>query len=726
MAKSQTKAKTTKPPVAAKTADAATNAIAMTQDLRMIPLDQLELSPLNVRKVAASAADDAELLASIRENGIKQNLVVHAISGEKFAVDAGGRRLKALKQLVSDGIIPNDHPVSCLVDDEQNATVTSATENLQRAAMHPADQFEAFAQLIAEGRKEDDIALKFGVSVDLVRRRLKLARIAPELIEQFRAGELTLECVMAFTLTDDHDRQMTVWNAVKDSYHIHPQSIKRQLTETAHSANSSIGRFVGIEAYEAAGGILLRDLFDDNAAAHMENPELLERLAVEKLQAAAKVFEADWKWVEVHLSVDYGAFRSFGRVYSQDIEPDADLLAEENALMAREEELAAANDGADWTDAEADEYYAIEPRLREIEALQKARQPYAAADQAIAGCVVTIGHDGALRVEKGLVRPEDIPVAAEQAENPVDGDAEIAVTRPNVTPPTSSAPVPVSDPATTLRKADGISASLADDLRASRQHILRAHLAADYDVAFDAMLYALCEQALSRSYGTEALNISVSPFLAQNRETLHADTVAQKMLDALEQDLAVEWMALEKPDDFQAMSALSLPQKQSLFAWAVGLAIKPQLFSDNHPTPIIEEIGARLDVDVAACWRPMASTYWGRVNKNHAVSMARKLVGDDYAEERSRERKGDIATAMERAFGENAAETEGFDAAVASKTARWLPNGMAFKGVDDQMETSSLPSTSDVDPAEDDGEIASDADDSAPDALPAFLSETAA
>ena len=378
--------------------------------------------------------------------------------------------------------------------------------------------------------------------------------------------------------------------------------------------------------------------------------------------------------------------------------------------------MALANDGADWTDAEADEYHAIEPRLREIEALQKARQPYAAADQAIAGCVVTIGHDGTLRVEKGLVRPDDIPAVQEDAKDTADDGNQAAITRPNVTPPTSSAPVPVSDPATTLRKADGISASLADDLRATRQHILRAHLAADYDVAFDAMLYALCEQTLSHSYGTEALNISISPFLAQNRETLHPDTVAQKMLDALEQDLAIEWMTLAKPDDFRAMSALPMTQKQSLFAWAVGLAIKPQLLSDNHPTPIIEEIGARLDVDVAACWRPTALTYWGRVNKGHAVSMARKLVGDDYAEERSRERKGDIAAAMERAFAEQAAETEGFDAAVASKTARWLPDGMAFNATDNAVATS----------AEGADETVSDAEDTAPDALPAFLSETAA
>ena len=687
-------------------------------DIRLIPLDQLEPSPLNVRKVAASASDDAELLASIRETGIKQNLVVHALSETRFAVDAGGRRLKALKQLAEDGVIPADHPVPCLVEDEHNAILTSATENLQRAAMHPADQFEAFEAMIAEGRREDEIALKFGVSVDLVRRRLKLARVAPEIIEQFRAGDLTLECVMAFTLTDDHDRQLAVWNAVKGGYHIHPQSIKRQLTETAHSANSALGRFVGIEAYEAAGGVLLRDLFDDRASAHMENPELLERLAIEKLQAAAKPFEGTWKWVEVHLSVDYGAFRSFGRVFPQHVEPDPDLL--------REEELAAQNDGEDWSDAETEEYYAIEPRLREIEALQRERQPYADEDRAIAGVVLTIGHDGALRVEKGLVRPEDIPAAPKPDETTADAGGAASPARPNVSPPTSSTPVPTSDPAATLRKADGISASLADDLRATRQHILRAHLAADFDVAFDAMLYALCEQALGRSYNNEALDISIRPFQAQNREVLHSDTVAQKMLEALEQDLATNWMKLEKPEDFRAMSALPIADKQALFAWAAGLAVKPQLSSDNRPSPLIEEIGARLDVDVAACWRPTAQNYWGRVNKGHAVATARKLIGNDYAEDRNRERKGDIAAAMERAFAETAGETEGFDAATAAKTTRWLPDGMVFAGATEAGAdmAGEAPETEEGDLSAEDS--LTDAENDEPSSLPAFLSQDAA
>lgn len=282
--------------------------------------------------------------------------------------------------------------------------------------------------------------------------------------------------------------------------------------------------------------------------------------------------------------------------------------------------------------------------------------------------------------------------------------------------------MPTSDPAATLRKADGISASLADDLRATRQHILRAHLAADFEVAFDAMLYALCEQALGRSYNNEALDISIRPFQAQNREVLHADTVAQKMLEALEQDLATDWMTLEKPEDFRAMSALPIADKQALFAWATGLAVKPQLSSDNRPSAIIEEIGGRLDVDVAACWRPTAQNYWGRVNKGHAVATARKLIGDDYAEERNRERKGDIAAAMERAFAETAGETEGFDAATVAKTTLWLPDGMVFAGAS-RSDVVEVPDQVDPEPAADMSDGVSDEE---PSSLPAFLSGDAA
>jgi ParB family chromosome partitioning protein len=198
------------------------------------------------------------------------------------------------------------------------------------------------------------------------------------------------------------------------------------------------------------------------------------------------------------------------------------------------------------------------------------------------------------------------------------------------------------------------------------------------------------------------------------------------MLEVLEQDLATDWMTLEKPEDFRAMSALPIADKQALFAWATGLAVKPQLSSDNRPSPITEEIGARLDVDVAACWRPTAQNYWGRVNKGHAVATARKLIGDDYAEDRNRERKGDIAAAMERAFAETAGQTEGFDAATVARTTRWLPEGMVFVGA-----TEAGPEMANDAPEAEEGDVPAadalaEAESGEPSSLPAFLSGDAA
>lgn len=171
-------------------------------EIQHIPLNLLEISPNNVRQVKPSENDDKELFASIRENGLKQNLAGHIDENDRYLIDAGGRRLNALQQLAEQGIINKDYSVPCLIVDESEAILTSTTENTHRTAMHPADQFVAFSQLIDEGRTEEEISLKFGISVDVVKRRLKLARVAPEIMDEFRENNLTLECVMAFTLSD--------------------------------------------------------------------------------------------------------------------------------------------------------------------------------------------------------------------------------------------------------------------------------------------------------------------------------------------------------------------------------------------------------------------------------------------------------------------------------------------------------------------------------------------
>ena len=180
--------------------------------VRNIPLNKLVLSPANVRKTPPSAAEDAELKASIKARGLKQNLVVHPAADEKgvHAVTAGGRRLKALQELVAEGVIPADFKVPCLVEQPDEALETSLMENTIRAAMHPADEFVAMAALIDAGETIEAIATRFGVAERHVRQRLRLGKVAPELLDEFRAGTIGLEVVTAFTLGADHAAQLAV------------------------------------------------------------------------------------------------------------------------------------------------------------------------------------------------------------------------------------------------------------------------------------------------------------------------------------------------------------------------------------------------------------------------------------------------------------------------------------------------------------------------------------
>jgi ParB family chromosome partitioning protein len=178
-----------------------------TSPVRMIPLDKLVPSPTNVRKTPATPAEDAELKASIQAGGLKQNLIVHPVADAKglFAVDAGGRRFKALKALAAEDVIPPDHPVPCRIEKTDAALESSLIENRVRVNIHPADEFLAMAALVDAGQPIETVALRFGVSERLVRQRLRLGKVAPELLEEFRAGKLSLESLMAFTLDPNHE-----------------------------------------------------------------------------------------------------------------------------------------------------------------------------------------------------------------------------------------------------------------------------------------------------------------------------------------------------------------------------------------------------------------------------------------------------------------------------------------------------------------------------------------
>lgn len=285
---------------------------------RMVPLNKLVKSAKNVRTTPASAQDDLELYASLKHHGLKQNLVAYEGEDGLFHVTAGGRRLAQLHKLAEDGHVKADQKFSCIIEDEETAEETSIAENVVRAAMHPADEFQAFSDLVEKGYAVEDIAARYGSTVSNVKRRLKLAAVAPAIIEAYRAGDLTLECVMAFTLSNDQARQVEVWKSLAKSYYqVSPHSIKSQLSEQSYTGSSRYAVFIGVDAYREAVGEVLEDLLSENDHTYLTDRSLVDKLVTEKLQAAAAELAKSWKWAEARLQLSYEETRNYGRVYSR-------------------------------------------------------------------------------------------------------------------------------------------------------------------------------------------------------------------------------------------------------------------------------------------------------------------------------------------------------------------------------------------------------------------------
>src|SRR5690606_12831711 len=197
------------------------------------------------------------LADSIHAQGLLQNLnVVKAKKRGMYEVVAGGRRLQAMQILVADGRWTDEVVVPVRIVSDDNAFEVSLTENVQREAMHPADEFDAFAALIDQGHAIEDIAARFGVTATVVRQRMKLAAVAPELIQAYRDNELSLENLMAFTITDDQKRQRDVWEGLDqwDRKNLHSRRIRAMLKDQTWVASHPLVKFVGLDIYSAAGG----------------------------------------------------------------------------------------------------------------------------------------------------------------------------------------------------------------------------------------------------------------------------------------------------------------------------------------------------------------------------------------------------------------------------------------------------------------------------------------
>src|SRR5260221_7582819 len=233
--------------------------------VREIPLNKLVPLAANVRKTGAGVGIE-ELAASIGAHGLLQNLAVQPVFNRdgaatgKFAVVAGARRLAAMKLLATRKAVAKNAPVPCIVQETSDPTEISLAENFHQLPMHPADQYEAFAKLhVEQGLSVDDIAARFGLTPAVVKQRMKLCAVSPVLMQVYRDGDMNLEQLMAFTITDDHTAQERVWSEL--SWNKDRHMIRRLLTQGQGAAPDLRGQLVGAAAYEDAGGVILRELF---------------------------------------------------------------------------------------------------------------------------------------------------------------------------------------------------------------------------------------------------------------------------------------------------------------------------------------------------------------------------------------------------------------------------------------------------------------------------------
>jgi ParB family chromosome partitioning protein len=648
-----------------------------------IPFDKLLLSQSNVRRIKAGVSVE-ELAEDIARRGLLQGLNVRAVLDAEgietgmFEIPAGGRRFQALSLLVKQKRLAKTALIPCIVRDAASdilAEDDSLAENMQRVALHPLDQFRAFVALREKGQGEEAIAAAFFVTPQIVKQRLKLASVAPALLDVYAEDDMTLEQLMAFTVNPDHVRQVRVWDAVKNSWNKEPYAIRRMLTETSVRASDRRSVFVGIEAYEAAGGIVLRDLFQGDDGGWFEDPALLDRLVADKLQAEAQAIAADgWKWIEVSTDLPYGYSHGLRRLVGDPSPFSADEAAEHARLLTEYRALEEEYSGQDEYPEE------IDTRLGELESAMEAfeQRPliFDTAEVGRAGVFVTLDRDGGLVAYRGYVRPEDEPREEAVTNFGDEPDKEGQGADGSV----SADQLPVGTSAATVITSGGqpFSAGLPDDeddgalkplperlvmeLTAHRTLALREAIGRSPEIALTLLLMKLVNDTF-RSSGASGgcLEASVRPVYMSAQAPDLKDSPVAKTVD----DRHAAWEAdLPLGDDavlWDYLSALDQASRLALLAHCLSFGINALHEKVNPYGAGISasgltrrmaqsEIVARaVDLDmVAAGWEPSVDGYLNRVPKARILEAVREAKGEGTAQLLDHLKKGEMATEAER------------------------------------------------------------------------------
>ncbi|WP_229006580.1 ParB/RepB/Spo0J family partition protein [Roseibium aggregatum] len=564
-----------------------TKAKATTNEIK-VPFKKLALDPKNVRKKVDQNGIQS-LAANIAVNGVLQNLIVRP--GEKrghYLVTGGGRRYRAVEHLINEGTLTADFELSCQVRTEEEATELSLAENVMREAMDASAEFRAFKTLADEGKSAAEIATRFGTTELIVTKRLKLARVSPVLFELFEQGDMELSQLQAFTVSDDHEAQERVWKALPQ-YYRNGQDIRRALTDGKIAASDKRIKFLGgLDAVREAGSTVICDLFSDRDGGYVEDAALVEELVAEKIDAVSVEIAAEgWKWVRYLAEMDYSTMQSYGREYPEPQAPSA----EDKAEIERLEQVADAaaeryGDTGDEDDRLA--YEALDETIYEL----KAKYPptYTDDQKLAAGVMLTIGYQGDLRIERGLIDPADKKAKAAAC---VTGSEEVAETATH-------------------------SKALITELTARKTAVLRMELAKNPDIALAVAVHSMAIKTLydfgaARDNGTVEIILDSACLESQIKDAGQCD-----VLNALERQRE-SWKSLLPLDPADLWDwCLDVSQKTllDLQAFCVAQTVNAIDHGEGYNKTGVEpgdRIGVALGTDIPTHFQPTAENYFARV-----------------------------------------------------------------------------------------------------------------
>ncbi len=673
-----------------------------------VKLSKLRLSASNVRTAPDAALMIEPFAADLEARGVLQNLLVTPVARSRgmFEVFDGGRRLRALNLLVERGLIDPDQydvPVRVLKGNDAELTETSLAVSFHHLKLSPTEECRAFQHFLAGSTDIDAVAKRFGVTRRFIDGRLRLADLAEPIFTALAENRITLDMAKAYASTASHEAQLSTWTTYGSMSHYNADSIRRIIANDMMRADDPVALLVGAEAYEAAGGVIERDLFSD-AREKWRHPEIARGLAAAIMEAEATRIGAERGLAWIRPVASHSIWDATRNLYKITLPEQPMTLAEAERAEQIEQRMGELHDAMQDEDLAEDAFAAMETELdalaAELEALDN-RPVFMPPELASrVGAFLTLAQNGTMLLNESYYSETPITVTVVEPE-PVDGDAEggqgddegeddteaasdpvikaptFRIEEGTTTTSTGSTPKEI-DPDTAAPGGKALSQVLLDQLAVQRRDVLGAALIANPGLALDYMLFAMVDGRTMGGSG-DGTTISASrpqdPVMSNNVPASRARHYLAEVHDGLDTSWGVPGGKVER---FEAFRALGDEAKSAWLAWIVATSLEAkENYSSHTQNPLQNRLATILEVDVASWWRPTSENFFDRVSKGSLISLLHEVGGPALSSRHATEKKPEVSASCQKLFAGEAI----VEPAIKEAALQWLPSAMRFNDV---------------------------------------------